>query len=57
MQNIIIRRSKINPLLVLSCNQEYVYSIYLDGKLKLNDLDYNIVSDYYNELENVESEK
>lgn len=51
MQNLIIRKSKIYKDLILTCNIEKVYRVYLNGEEKINNIDYDIVSDYFNELE------
>jgi hypothetical protein len=48
--NLTIRKSKYHNL-VLICNSELVYRIFLNGIEKMNNMDYNIVSDYFNELE------
>lgn len=50
-QNIIIRRSKVNPTLFLICNQEKVYRIFLDGVEKQNSINYNEISDHFNDIE------
>ena len=53
MDNIIIRKSKVNETLVLIQGQGKVYRIYLEGKEKTNGLEYGKVSDYFNEVEAV----
>lgn len=49
--NLVIRRSKHVRDLFLTSNPEKVYRVYLFGQEMMNDLDYDKVSDYFNELE------
>jgi hypothetical protein len=49
--NLIIRKSKTVPDLILSCNREKVYRVYFCGEELINDLDYNKVSDFFNQVE------
>jgi hypothetical protein len=53
MGNVIIRKSKVNETLLLIMGQEKVYRVFLQGKEKFNGLDYDKVSDYFNEAESV----
>ena len=48
---LIIRVSKINRSLILSCNQEKVYRVFLNGIENFNGLEYNEASNFYNQLE------
>ena len=52
MNTLIIRRSKKHEHLILTYNIEKVFRIYLNGEEKMNNIDYNIISDYFNKLEN-----
>lgn len=47
-----IRVSKYNKNLVLIRSDEGVYFIFKDGRQFFNDLDYDIVSDNFNDVEN-----
>lgn len=53
MGNIIIRKSQVNEKLLLIMGIEKVYRVFLDGKEKFNGLDYDKVSNYFNEVETV----
>lgn len=51
MNNLIIRKSRINPSLILICNIEKVYRIFYDGIERFNGIDYNEVSNYFESIE------
>jgi hypothetical protein len=48
---LIVRVSKINRSLILACNIEKVYRVFLNGVENFNGLDYNQASDIFNSLE------
>ncbi len=49
--DLIIRRSQIKRDMVLSCNSEKVYRVFLFGKEILNSLNYDEVSNYFDWME------
>jgi len=51
MKNIIIRKSKNYPSLLLVSNSEKVYRIYFMGEELFNSLDYDTISNYFTKLE------
>lgn len=51
MDNLIIKNSKTIDDLYLVYSIEKVYRIFYRGKEVFNELDYNIVADYFNKLE------
>lgn len=51
IKSLIIRVSKINRSLILSCSIEKVYRVFLNGVENFNGLDYNNASNIFNELE------
>lgn len=50
-KNLIIRVSRINKSLILSCNQEKVYRVFINGKEEFNNLNYDSASNFFNTLE------
>ena len=50
-KNLIIRVSHINKSLILSCNQEKVYRVFINGKEEFNNLNYDTASNFFNTLE------
>ena len=52
-ENLIIRRSKTHKDLVLSSNVEKVFRVFYKGQEKLNTLNYDEASDYFNDFEKV----
>ena len=50
-KNLIIRVSHINKSLILSCNQEKVYRVFINGKEEFNNLNYDMASNFFNTLE------
>lgn len=52
-KNLVIRKSRHNENLILVCNSEKVYRVFLNGEEKINGLDYDEVSDYFNQLEKI----
>ena len=51
MDNLVIRKSRKNPSLMLICNIEKVYRIFYDGIERFNGIDYDEVSNYFESLE------
>lgn len=51
MINLVIRQSRVYMPLILTCNCEKVYRVFLDNQEHINNMDYDIVSDYFNKLE------
>jgi len=49
MPNIIIRRNKIHDL-ILSCNKEKVYFLFQYGQMIDNSIDYDLLSNKFNQL-------
>lgn len=50
-KNLIIRVSRINKSLILACNQEKVYRVFINGKEEFNNLNYDTASNFFNTLE------
>jgi len=48
---LVIRKSRSVPDLILTCNREKVYRVFLFKQEMMNDLDYDKVSNYFNQLE------